>query len=266
MVIWCITGIDSLDWLQNTRNNFIRTSQNIDARLILVENGSGINTITTLFDNEILLKSEPGVSSYINTGLYYIRHYGNTNDWFCKFDSDDFYGESYLRDILSLSNNGAKAVGSASLFVKTESDKLLFVDAGYKQGDVLYDPPHGPTLSSQIDVALNFPIPPDPWGEDMLWYESMKNAGVQFISRQHYGFAYCRYNHRQHTFPPREGELRHCWTAPTFDIGPWNESVVEGYVPMPCGVDIPFDEWKMMDAAEYMLEMKLKKAAISSGL
>lgn len=258
-VIWCITGIHCPDWIENARENFKRC-QLPNARHIIVENGNGVGLWPEPLPHETVIKSEPGASQYINAGLQYVREHGSEKDWFVKFDSDDFYGKNYLTQIEDLANDGAVACGATTIFVKTESNKLLYIDAGTTPGKAMHRPhmPHGPTLAARMQVTMDFPHVKEMWGEDAHWVESMRDNGIVFHSLPLEGFAYVRHRAGTHTFPVPEELLRHVWRVDgVYDAGDWNEDIVEGRKVLGDLVEIPHDAMKMHEAFEHLLEVHI---------
>jgi hypothetical protein len=260
MKVWCITGIDSSDWIENVWKMYLRASGTIRSQLIVVENGDGINKWPrSLSDDVIITTSEHGVAQYINAGISKAKELADSNDWFCKLDSDDFYGDNRLSTIEKAASCGFKAAG-ASIFVKTPTNKLWKVESGTTDYCAmqagLY--PHGPTIAAALDVTADFPIPLETWGEDMLWVQEMFKKQIEFGALPLHGFAYCRYPDKNHAWPPNEDELRHFWTVPTFDLGPWNENIVEGKEPITFSEEIPYDGRILSQAMERLLKVKLR--------
>ena len=260
MTFWCITGIDSDKWVDNTRDNFKRASVGLDARLVIVENGPGLGQWGKLQNNEYLITSNPGCANYINAGLSFVKKHCKPDDWFLKFDSDDYYGNGFMNQHLYLSNNGAKALSSSSIFVRTELDDLWFVDFDVMQGEKLINKVlHGPTLAARMDVVVDFPEPPEPWGEDALWIDKMLNNGIEFVSLSLYAFAYCRHSDRDHSFPIMGDLLRHMYSgAKVYNLGKWNEQIVNGQAQHNYGTEIPFDPYSMVKAGEQLLDIKMR--------
>jgi hypothetical protein len=261
--LWCITGLHGPNWINNTRENFQRCKLS-NARHIIVENGKGVGLWPEPLEHEVVIQSKPGAAQYINAGIDYIRKHGTPDDWFVKFDSDDFYGEQRLQQILDLAEQGAMAVGATDIYVKTESDKIMRIDAGTIVGEPMHRPhmPHGPTLAAKMSVTLPFPYPKEAWGEDAYWVEAMRDAGYEFWALPLEGFAYVRHRAGTHTFPVPEDYLRHVWRVDVFDAGPWDIDVIEGRKKPPSLMDIPHEPMKMHDAFDALLDIHIKNMKI----
>lgn len=256
--ICCIVGINCNNWIKNTKENFKRCKID-NSFLIVVENGNGIGLWGDPGPNEVVIQSDVGASEYINAGLEYIRKNGSPDDWFVKFDSDDYYGKNRLKQIKKVALNGYVACGASNIIVKTENDKMLLIGDSNSDSCIIKHIPHGPTLAGRISHAIDFPKPNEDWGEDAMWVNAMRESGVVFGQLPYSSFAYVRHNEGTHTFPIPNDLIRHIWVEKAYDIGEWDEEVVEGDKPISYKKEIPFDVFKMHEACEHMLNLYLSK-------
>lgn len=254
MTIWCVTGLDSPAWAANVQANFAR-QRDVDARLLVVENGAGIGAW-----GEGALRSGPGVTDYINTGLEYVRRYSKPGDVFTKFDADDYYGPEHLSRVVRALGNRRVGAAACSIFVRTEADRLLSVRFPVEAGTLIGDraPCHGPTLSCWVSDALDFPETREGWGEDSRWVEAMRARSVEFVALPMGHFAYCRHTSRDHAFPVLGNEIRHVWSrAEVDDVGPWSEAVVDGAAEPKERAPVPFDPERLAAIGSRLMDRML---------
>jgi hypothetical protein len=241
LTVWCVTGLDSPDWAANVRENFAR-QRDVAAELVVVENGAGIGVW-----GEGALRSGPGVTDYINTGLGYVRRYSKPGDVLAKFDSDDYYGPEYLSRVVRALGSRRVACAACSIYVRTPDDRLLSVAFPVPAGDRIEDraPCHGPTLACWVSDAVDFPEVKEGWGEDSRWVEAMRASSVEFVALPLGQFAYQRTTTRYHAFPVTD-DIRHVWSRATVhDLGPWDPRIVDGTSEPSQRVEVPFEPEKM---------------------
>ena len=232
MTIWMVTGLHDARWLTNTVANFERQTY-AKKRLIVVENGPGAGCSRNLPVGTIVLTSEPGPAHPLNASLAWLRANASPDDWFCKCDSDDYYGPGYLDSFAQAATSGADYAGRASLYIRTTEGRLWYVE-GEANGDLF----HGPTLVARISTALDFPVV-ERWGEDERWCRLMRDAGMRPCTIAPENFCYQRWSSYDHTWPCTDHELRTSWDAPFIDLGDVNLDVVNGVIPRPAGKELP---------------------------
>lgn len=261
---WLITGVHSSHWIENIKENYLRCKTPY-TELVIVENGKGVNLWDKTKDlNEHIIQSKPGAANYINAGIEYVKKHCGPDDWFLKFDSDDFYGKDRVRQVNELAEHGAEACGAVSIFVKSENNDMFALDSKIEFKDKIERPhmPHGPTLGAKISSTVKFPIPPEPWGEDAYWIEDMRCSGVDFHSLPIEGFTYVRHNTGTHTFPVPDGLVRHLWFVDVYNIGEWSEKIAEGKS-KPDKLDIiPYCSKSFMKACKHLKELSRKNMNI----
>lgn len=218
MTIWCICPFAREGFLNNVLENFDRQTYE-DRRLLVVANGSAYK-ISFGHKRTKLLRSRTNLSDPMNKGLEYLRKRAGKDDWFCKFDDDDYYGPDYLSSIASVAESGANAVARYKVWMRTPDNILWTVD----NGDMM---PHGPTLASRVDIAEDFPEVQG-WGEDGLWVQKMQKKGIVFTRGPLEGFCWLRYQKGHgHSFPlqPRHFLML---DVNVDEYGLYNEDVVNG--------------------------------------
>jgi hypothetical protein len=156
----------------------------------------------------------------MNAGLAYVRKKGAPTDWFCKWDDDDYYGPDYVRTVVDGIERGADIVGRSAAWVRTETERLWFIEGLQNQwsNDLGF---HGPTLASAIDCP-NFPLV-DEWGEDFAWLNEMAAAGrsKRWHSSAH-DFCWMRQGTEHgHAFPFSAPTLAGMQAFNVYDCGPF---------------------------------------------
>jgi glycosyltransferase involved in cell wall biosynthesis len=212
-MIWMVTGLHDPRWLPNILDNYERQTY-LDKGLILVENGPGVGVaeVARLPSGVVVLKSESGPAQPLNVGLQWLRSH-SPSDWFCKCDSDDYYGPGYLSSLLPAIKSGADYCGRASLFIRTTEDRLWYVE-GEPNAHLF----HGPTLAGRVSSALDFPVVKD-WGEDEGWCQAMYRNGRMPFTVHPEHFCYQRWPDYTHTWPCTDYEIRTSWNSPFVDLG-----------------------------------------------
>jgi hypothetical protein len=230
-MIWLISGLHDPQWLDNIISNYKR--QTFPCKLLIVENGKGLGVAWNVDSAGVyIIRSDTGVSQYINAGLNWLREVASPSDWFCKFDSDDYYGPEYVHQIAQ--NEQSDYVGSSSLYIKTISNNLWYLQG---ESTTIF---HGPTLAGRIGTALDFPIVQD-WGEDGRWCHAMQSVGRVASVILPENFCYQRWDNYNHVWPCSDMELRALWLKPMIDLGNFDLDIVNGLKQHGDGVvlDIP---------------------------
>lgn len=215
-----ISGLHNPKWLHNILDNFYRQTYK-DKKLIIVENGKGNNIANNIYSKDItIIKSDVGVSKYINAALIYIRGCSKCTDWICKTDSDDYYGPEYLSHLNSeIEKTNPDYLGRKSIYVKSTEDHLWLLK------HTMY---HGPTLAANIVSCIDFPYV-NSYGEDALWCNFMETQGKKSLTIEDpSNFCYQRWNPKNHSWPCRDIELRTAWRVPIKDLGVFDIGVVNG--------------------------------------
>jgi hypothetical protein len=239
-MIYCIAGLHDPRWLKNILSNYKR-QRYTKKGLIIVENGDAIGSVdqAILPEEVIVIKSEKGPAQAMNAGLEFLKTRANSNSWFCKFDSDDWYGAKYLTTINTAIKAGVDYCGRSSLYIKPSSGKKLWYVKSTQQMTIF----HGPTIAGKISSAVMFPEVKD-WGEDEQWCIEMTKAGRSCITLEPEHFLYQRHADYTHTWPCRDDEIRTSWQTPfqemNFDI-----DIVTGKKPR---------LGKMLDVPEFSLD------------
>jgi glycosyltransferase involved in cell wall biosynthesis len=255
-MIWMVSGLHDPRWLSNILENYGRQVGSKKG-LIIVENGIGIGTCNRPFlpKNVIVLVSECGPAQPLNVALSWLRENGDPSDWFCKCDSDDYYGPGYLKSIKKASR--ADYAGRSSLYIKTMENRLWYIEG---KSDVYFF--HGPTIAGRISSALDFPVVRD-WGEDADWCMAMKNAGRKAYTLPPEGVCYQRHGNYKHTWPCTDYEIRTSWNAEFTDLGPLDLDIVNGIKPRPKGKSLGIEQFNndnsmsMRILKEKLAEMRL---------
>ena len=231
MTIWMITGLHDARWTANVAENFLRQKY-LFRRLIVVENGDCIGSAQfseLLTRDYVKLQSEGGPAQPLNAALAWLRENASPDDWFCKCDSDDYYGPGYLDSVAQAATSGADYAGRASLYIRTTDGRLWYIE-GEPNGHLF----HGPTLAARIGSALDFPVVAQ-WGEDEGWCRAMRDAGKRPNTIGPESFCYQRWSDYGHTWPCTDYELRTSWNAAFVDLGAIDYSIVDGIKPRPIG-------------------------------
>jgi len=232
-MMWMVTGLHNPRWLPNILANYERQTHPSKG-LIIVENGAGIGATHPERGDRVsvILRSDPGPAQPLNAALAWLRSHAKADDWFCKADSDDYYGPGYLSSLLPAIKSGAAYCGRASLYIRTTEDRLWYVE-GEPNAHLF----HGPTLAGRVSSALDFPVVTD-WGEDEAWCKAMYRDGRMPFTLPPEHFCYQRWADYEHTWPCTDYEIRTSWDAPFLDLGPFDPEIVNGSKPRPSGFDI----------------------------
>lgn len=223
MTIWMITGLHKPRWTESVLRNFSRQTYT-DKRLIVVFNGECAEMpINSWFSNVHLLRSSADPAAVMNVALHELRYQAEPTDWFCKCDADDYYGPDYLQRVSE--HTDADYSGIKSVYVKSQDGTLWFA-AGNATTTIV----HGPTIAGRIGSALNFTEGLD-WGEDTLWCQQMEMAGRSCAIRPWSGFCYQRWPNYEHTWPCTDEELIAAWPIPMYELGAFDENVINGITP-----------------------------------
>lgn len=230
LLIWMISGLNNPRWLSNIINNYTRQTYK-EKKLIIVENGGGIDSTKSikLPYGTIVLKSESGPAQAINSGISFLRSHTNV-DWFCKCDSDDYYGPEYLNQIYKATELCGDYIGRRSLYIKTTDNNLWYINSN--EDNYIF---HGPTLAAKVDSAFDFPLVQD-WGEDDLWCRNMYKAGRKPITLPAEGFCYQRWSDYKHTWPCTDLEIRTSWKSPILSLGEFDLDIINGKKTQPKGI------------------------------
>lgn len=223
--LWLIIGLHDSKWIDNIRNNITRLSNQSDiiCKPVIVENGA------KWIEGEDIIKSSPGVSNYINAGIAYVKSKAKPGDWLAKIDADDYYGSIRATNIAKAANAGANLVGASSIFCNI-NNKLFAADFQIPNWTAIPTNimAHGPTLACRVDICEMFPTPDRGFGEDILWIDKMRSKGIDCYSLPPEGFCWNRYPDNNHAFPIVGEEIIHLWECPTYDLGKFDEEIING--------------------------------------
>jgi hypothetical protein len=223
MTIWMVVGLHKTRWQENVLRNF-RRQVHANKRLIVVLNGECSSKESQAWPGDaVLLHSGTDPAKVMNAGRQYLKTNASPDDWFCKCDADDYYGPRYLQHVAE--NDLADYSGLKSVYVKSQDNKLWFAEGNARTAIV-----HGPTIAARVGTALRFKEGLD-WGEDTLWCQEMQAAGREHSIRPSDGFCYQRWAGYSHTWPCTDEELLAAWPIPMYELGEFDEKVVDGLKP-----------------------------------
>jgi hypothetical protein len=222
-MIWCISGLCDPKWLSNIFGNFDR--QKLPRKkLIIVENGNGIGATKKLNKNIVIIKSTKGPGQYMNAALDYLKNNCRPNDWWCKFDSDDYYGPNYLINLKRAIKPNIHFLGKRTLYIKTTNNKLWKATS---KSEYQF---HGPTLAARLKDTIPFPLV-NGWGEDGEWCQLMYSAGKKYKALPENDFLYCRYSDNEHAWPAKDNELRAMWQVEFDEMDEIDYDIINGIKP-----------------------------------
>ena len=236
MKTWMVTGIHNLRWLPNAIANFDRQSRNQERGIILIENGSGIGVTdgVKLPAGTVVLRSDVGAAQPLNAALSWLRYHA-PDDWFCKCDSDDYYGPQYLESVHEAIQFEADYAGRCDMYIRTQSGHLWYQEQGHRGFcDAIAN---GPTLCARVSSAEDFPEV-QYWGEDTLWCQRMHELGHRFYALPPEHMCYQRWNDNEHTWPCTDEEIIAGCSVPFWDLGQLSTDVIDGIVTRPKGTRI----------------------------
>ena len=150
-----------------------------ETRLVLARDGEGS-------DHEpepgisVVYSGARGLSEALNTGLAHARRHGAVGDCFTKWDDDDLYTPHAL-DSYPAALAGGAVVGRRKIWVRLPDGRLWFARTGDLQGG---------TLAASLDCE-DFPHV-ERCGEDRLWLDAMRRAGVCEVEVSAAGYCYRR--------------------------------------------------------------------------
>lgn len=252
MTIWMITGLHKTRWLENVLRNF-RRQVHADKRLIVVLNGECASQGHEVWDHPwtcdvVVLHSVADPAKVMNAGIQYLKTNASPDDWFCKCDADDYYGPLYLQHVAE--NTLADYSGLKSVYVKSQDNKLWFAEGNARTAIV-----HGPTIAARVGTALRFKEGLD-WGEDTLWCQEMQAAGREHSLRPSVGFCYQRWANYTHTWPCTDEELLAAWPVPMYELGEFDEDVIDGLKPHKYSKVLEARELTMNNSMPYRILME----------
>jgi hypothetical protein len=214
MIFWCIVPLTRIQNCEFIIEQFVL--QNLDnKKLIFVQD----NIVSTSIVNNIINigSGTTGISEALNAGLYFARENGSFDDWFVKWDDDDFYGPSYLQSIKIAQQIGANMTGRSKLWMKTSDQKIWFINGsvGWSNSCNL----HGSTLAASLDCCDFTHV--DRCGEDTIWVQNMRQKGAKIWACEPKDHCYIR-----------SGNNDHAWPIPDFAIQP-----ITGWEMYDCGTN-----------------------------
>lgn len=167
--------------------NFERQSTRVF--LVVVENGAAIGSFPKHLPYTRVLRSSPGVTNALNVGLEYVKQHAHEHDWFCKVDSDDWYGAEYA---VYATQHKCAATVQLDTLLRNKASRLWLVQPQHG-APVL----PGPTLAGLVSTAPYFP--PRLYGEGQAWLADLTKQGlpVQHLRAGH--FCHMRSTGGQHT-------------------------------------------------------------------
>jgi glycosyltransferase involved in cell wall biosynthesis len=251
-MIWMISGLHHPRWLSNILDNYNRQTYP-NKRLIIVENGDGIGISVKLPKDIIILRSDSGPAQPMNVGIEWLKQHAEPQDWFCKCDSDDYYGPQYLDQIHTAISSGADYTGRKALYIKTSNDKLWFAES--KDESFIF---HGPTIAARIESSLYFPLVKT-WGEDIAWCKAMHNAGYKSVTLCPEGFCYQRWPKYNHTWPCTDIEIRVLWRVDFEEFEMLDFDIINGIKKRPIGKILHVPE---VDSSNFMPFRILKERSL----
>lgn len=240
-MIWLIVPFSRPEFAQNVMDNYSR--QDVPGRLLFVHNSRARQQCHDIVGEHI--ESEDGLAEPMNAGLKYARKHGSANDWFCKWDDDDWYGEGYLQTVLDGMNKGADFVGRAAMWMRTTTGKLWYITGPQQQfsDDII---PHGPSLAGPIDCP-EFPSV-DRWGEDAAWAKEMARVGKgnRWLGPAR-DLCWMR-RETGHAFDFSDEAIATLQARPVLDCGLMNESLLHSDLPPPNAQEIRLDDEQAVEA------------------
>lgn len=252
-MILMISGLHDPRWLNNILANYER-QEYPHRQLIIVENGKGIGATKgiCLPSGTIVLTSESGPSQPMNVALKFLKERKRYKDWFCKCDSDDYYGPQYLKQISKASKQG-DYIGRKSLYIKTTDNHLWYAESNSAHTF------HGPTIAARVGSSVQFPLV-NGWGEDAEWCMKMYNSGKSPVTIPAEGMCYQRWHGYNHTWPCTDFELRTLWQVEFYDLGDVDFDIINGIKERPLGniLDVP-----EVDALNFMPFRILKERSLN---
>ena len=227
MTIWMVVGLHKERWLDNVLKNF-RQQSIPEKRLVVVVNGECVGMNHTTWDRPWtcdirVIRSGADPAKVMNVAIDYLHKNADPNDWFCKCDADDYYGPRYLEHVAEHAMGDFS--GLKSVYVKSQDNRLWYA-AGNERTAIV----HGPTIAGKVGVALPFKEGLG-WGEDTVWCQEMQAAGRDCSVRPSDGFCYQRWSDYKHTWPCTDEELLAAWPIPMYELGEFDEDVVDGLRP-----------------------------------
>lgn len=174
--------------------------QSVDFRLCVVENGDALGACKRAgFWPDSLLRSAPHQSAARNTALEWIRSHGG--GFFFTMDADDWYGPSYLAELLK-HRRKANVVGKRRHLILLRNGLHLFdARSASKPTDIL----HGACLAGRAEEAV--PFPDLAVGEDSEWCRAMAAEGATLFATSARNYIYVRTG-AAHTWKRSDLELR----------------------------------------------------------
>lgn len=222
MTIWMVVGVHKERWWSNVIQNFRRQSFR-DKGLIIVLNGECREIPSVVVQGAFVTNSNADPASVMNRAIEWLGMNASPDDWFCKCDADDYYGPQYLQHVAE--HTDCDFSGLHSIYVKSQDNRLWFADGNARTSIV-----HGPTIAARISTASLFHEGLD-WGEDTVWCQRMRDSGKRCSIRPPDNFCYQRWAGYQHTWPCTDEELLAAWPIPMYEIGHFDEDVVNGTKP-----------------------------------
>jgi hypothetical protein len=235
-----VTGLHDARWLRNAVDNFERQRREWFAQargLILIENGNGLGVTdgTQLPAGTVVLRSDTGAAQPLNAALSWLRTNTSPDDWFCKCDSDDYYGPQYLESIHEAVQFEADYAGRCDMYIRTQSGHLWYQEQGLR--GFCEGLANGPTLCARVSSAEDFPEV-QYWGEDTLWCARMKELGNRFYALPPEHMCYQRWHDNEHAWPCTDTEIIAGCSVPFWDLGLWDSDIVDRVISRPKGTRI----------------------------
>lgn len=162
----------------NLLANF-RRQLGLEARLLVVENGAAEGSFPREADVHVITSSAHQADA-MNEGLRWLRENGD-GPW-ARFDDDDYYGPSYLKDTTSLLESAeADVVGKRWGFVMFNNGLWRFISETAEFT--------GGTLAARTADVISFPQCAD---DDLEWCRRMRADGKRLVVGDPYGYCYNR--------------------------------------------------------------------------
>lgn len=215
--------------LPNVIENFVRQRYQ-NKSLVIVQNGPGLGTCQRYgFQPDALIDISTTHQSHAkNAALEYLLDKGES--YFATFDDDDYYGEAYLDSIADGLKRGYDVVGKASIFIRFEDNRMVFVPQEGSCCEV--NCINGPTISGVLSKAMPM-FKEMIWGEDIDWVGTMIAFGAKVWAADRHSFCWMRRGHAHgHTYKITDVGLENTLRAlgETYDCGFFDRQVVDGVV------------------------------------
>jgi hypothetical protein len=178
-----------------------------------------------------VLTSSPSAAAARNTALHELRAEGG---YYALWDDDDYYAPGYLSEVNRCASR-AEVTGKQTHFVSYGEHLFHFFP---ERAERLTRSAQGGTLTGYAEDAEDFPQMRR--GEDLKWCELMRAKGARIYSRDIFHYRYCLSAdpaHRHVTSQKSATDVIYRMGRGRY-IGPVDDRIVEGVLPVPAGVAV----------------------------